>query len=40
MIQIDLADKIGQHMSYALKLLGLGLSASEMEVKICYQAIG
>jgi hypothetical protein len=31
-----LANKVGQSMSHALKLLGLGLGASEMEVKICY----
>jgi DnaJ-class molecular chaperone len=24
-------------MSHALKLLGLGLGASEMEVKVCYR---
>ncbi len=32
-----LADKVGRSMSHALKLLGLGLGASKMEVKICYR---
>jgi hypothetical protein len=31
-----LADKAGQSLSYALKLLGLGLGALEIEVKVCY----
>lgn len=31
-----LANKAGRSMSYALKLLGLGLGASEMEMKMCY----
>jgi DnaJ-class molecular chaperone len=34
-----LADKGGRSMSHALKLLGLGLGASEMEVKICYRQL-
>ena len=34
-----LADKVGQSMSHALKLLGLGLGASEMEVKIRYRQL-
>ncbi len=34
-----LADKMGRSMSYALKLLGLGLSASEIEVKIRYRQL-
>jgi DnaJ-class molecular chaperone len=34
-----LDNKVGQSMSHALKLLGLGLGASEMEVKICYRQL-
>jgi hypothetical protein len=34
-----LANKVGQSMSHALKLLSLGLGASEMEVKICYRQL-
>ncbi len=34
-----LANKVGQSMSHALKLLGLELGASEMEVKICYRQL-
>jgi hypothetical protein len=34
-----LADKVGQIMSHVLKLLGLGLGASEMEVKIRYRQL-
>jgi hypothetical protein len=32
-----LANKVGHSMSHALKLLGSGLGASEMEVKVCYR---
>jgi hypothetical protein len=34
-----LPNKVGQSMSYALKLLGLGLGALEIEVKICYRQL-
>jgi len=34
-----LADKVGRSLSYALKLLGLGLGASEIEVKVCYRQL-
>jgi hypothetical protein len=32
-----LANKVGHSMSHAIKLLGLGLGASEMEVKVRYR---
>jgi DnaJ-class molecular chaperone len=34
-----LANKVGRSMFHALKLLDLGLGASEMEVKICYRQL-
>jgi len=34
-----LANKAGQSMSYALKLLGIGLGASEMEMKMHYRQL-
>ena len=34
-----LASKVGQSMLFALKLLGLGLGTSEIEVKVCYRQL-